>query len=368
MVEDGIVLIPLSGQTSDLGASGTKYPSGSSLLGYFVAGPENSLVPVVVRSLLDPSPTPYSPVVLFGPPGIGKTHLALGVAGIWKATFPRQSLAVTTGADFARQLAEAIETKSVEDLVDRYRHAALLVIEDLEQLLRKQAAQAELIDILDMLAAEEAKVLVTSRAAPNQIEGLAPALRSRLTAGLTVPLACPGKAARAAILRRLALQRAIELPEPVLELLAEGVVGTVPELLRVLMEIEMTARLEAVPIDTDLAARCLRARQQVAAPSLREIAELTARYFSVTLRQLRSATRCRAVVLARAVAMYLARTRTASSLEQIGRYFGGRDHTTVAYGCRKTLDRLATEPEVREAVECLQERLAQPSILLRKPC
>ena len=327
------------------------------MLGEFVVGPENRLVEVAVRSVLDDTNHAYNPLVLYGPSGTGKSHLALGLAAAWKARFRRRPVVHTMAIDFARELADAIQTRTVDDFGIRYRRASLLVVEDLGDLAGKQAAQRELRFTLDALVGAGGRVILTATAAAGQLVGIAPGLQSRLVAGLAVPLAPPGPDARLVILQRLARLRGMELSESVARLLADGLSVTVPELLGVLVRLEMLALVDGGVIDVESARRYLAERNGSRQPSLHEIALATARHFSLKLAELRSPSRRRAVVAARGVAIYLARQLTGQSLAQIGQYFGGRDHTTVSHGHRKTEERLETEPGIRHAVLELQERL-----------
>ena len=178
-----------------------------------------------------------------------------------------------------------------------------------------------------------------------------PGLQSRLQAGLAIPVVPPGPAARAIILRRLAGSQGIELSEPLVEFLAEQISGTVPVLAAALVELRMGGSLSIE------AARRWLADRRCQDPSLQEIARATAQHFSVRLADLRSTARRRVLVIARGVAMYLCRSLTRLSLEQIGSYFGGRDHTTVSHGCRRIEDLLHVEPAICEAVVQLQGKL-----------
>jgi len=194
------------------------------------------------------------------------------------------------------------------------------------------------------------------------LPGIMPALQSRLTAGLTIPLAPPGAETRLAVLQQLAALRNADLPEPVAQALAEGLTGTVSELVGALLHLMMKARLgdDQQPIDMPSAKQYLsmRSRKQ-RQPSLHEIALATARHFSLRLSDLRSPVRQRALVTARGVAVYLARHLTGESLQEIGRYFGGRDHTTVIHSCRRTEELFETDPAIREAINALQKDLGK---------
>jgi chromosomal replication initiator protein len=281
-------------------------------------------------------------MVLYGPSGVGKTHLALAVVAHWKAQPDRSPVKYAVAIDFVRELAEAIETKTLDEFGVAYRRASLLVLEDLQHLAGKPAAQRELVQILDNLADDQARVLVTASRSPGMFDDLLPGLQSRVL---------PAPATRAIMLRRLAGARGMELSEPLIEFLAENISGAVPALDAALIELQIGG---SVSIE---AARHWLADRRREDPTLREIALATARHFSLRLGDLRSAARQRNLVVARGVAMYLCRSLTRQSLEQIGGYFGGRDHTTVSHGCRRTEDLLQTEPAIGEAVVLLQSRL-----------
>ena len=184
---------------------------------HFFAGPENRLVEVAVRSVVEEQINGYNPLVFYGPSGTGKSHLAHGLAAAWKARDRRQRVVCTTAVDFARELADAIETQGVDEFRAKHRGAALLVVEDLGMLATRKSgklnAQEELIHTLDALVAEDRWVVVTASAAPAALPGILPALQSRLTAGLLIPLAPPGVEARLAIFEQLAALRNIPLPE-----------------------------------------------------------------------------------------------------------------------------------------------------------
>ncbi len=324
----------------------------------FIIGPENRLVQAVVESMLsDGKHAAYSPIVLYGASGTGKSHLARGLAAAWRARHPEQPVRCTAAADFARALTEAIQTKTADQFGSHYRRTSLLVVEDIGCLARKRAAQQELIVMLDALSSNDGCVLLTSEKAPGELPGILPNLRSRLVAGLVIPLARPEREARLAILRRLADVRGINLAEPAAQVLADRPGLTPPELLGALMQLELTRRTGGPAIDAEAARRCLAERMPAKEPSLREIALATARLFSLKPGDLRSRSQRRCVVAARGVAMYLGRSLTTRSLQCIGRYFGGRDHTTVSHACRRIEQRLEQDPDVRQAVLTLEAKL-----------
>ncbi len=356
-MEDGIVSIPLLGQPLSDGDSSTGKEGKSSLFREFLAGPENRLAAVAVQSILEAAEGVFSPLVFYGPSGTGKSHLALGLATAWTARFRRRPAVYITGIDFARELADAIDTQAIDDFRDRFRRISLFVLDDLGHLTNKKTAQQELIGTLDVLEQRGGRVVITASRPPGQLAGLLRPLVGRLSSGLLVPLARPGADARLAIVRRLAVLRAIELDDAAIRAVAEAREATVPELFGTVLQLEMSSTVDGTEIDAALVRKYLAEISGTKTPSFHEIATATSRYFALKVSDLRSPSRRRTVVTARGVAMYLARTLTGKSLNEIGRYFGGRDHTTVSYGC-SNIERLQeTEPAIREAIAELHRRL-----------
>ena len=245
---NGVVTIPLPGLPLAGDLSSQDGHRGPTTLEFF-AGPENCLIEPAVSGVLGRQPTPYNPLVLYGPSGTGKSHLARGLAATWKLNFPQSRVAYTTAVDFAREMADAFETQAVEDFRARYRGVSLAVFEDVGELAAKPAAQEELIRTLDAVIQRGGQVVVTASSAPREIAGFPPALQSRLSAGLCVPLALPGPDTRLAILERWSNLREVEMADSILKLLAEGLAGTVPELLGAMLQLEVPAREEGRPID-----------------------------------------------------------------------------------------------------------------------
>lgn len=353
---DSIVSLPIPGRMVEHRAGGTPPLGTVAPLGEFVVGPENRLVTVAIRAVLEDPPGQYSPIVFYGPTGTGKSHLATGLISVWKSRSPGRPAWYVPALDFARDLNDAIETQSVDDFQARYRQASLVVFDDVDRLSGKPAAQRELLYTLDALNDSGGWVVLTSATAPELLTGILPNLQSRLLAALTVPLALPGPETRLAILGRLTGPRSIVLAESAAKALAEGLNVPVSGLAGALNQLALAAKIEGQPIELEHVERFLAGRTKTD-PSLRDIAVFTAKHFSLKLADLRSPSRRRAVVTARDVAMYLARTLTGKSLQQIGSYFDGRDHTTVSHGCGKTERLLQTDPAIREAVETLRERL-----------
>ena len=206
--------------------------------------------------------------------------------------------------------------------------------------------------------------MATCSLAPPQMPQLTAALRSRLSGGLVIGLALPGQAARTEIIRRLAAARRWTATDEGAQTLAAGMATGVRDLLGALTYLETQACQDnANPgqppvLNKELASAYLAMRLSKRAPSLAVIAARTAKYYSLRLTDIRGPARHRQVALARNVAIYLARQLTGQSLEKIGKYFGGRDHTTVLHACRRVAQLVEIDPAPRRAVEDLRETLA----------
>jgi len=184
-------------------------------------------------------------------------------------------------------------------------------------------------------------------------------LQSRLTAGLTVPLAPPEPDTRLAIINRLADLRKIDLLGPVALTLAEGFYGTVPELMGALTQLEVPARRDGCRINVKDVQSLLARRGSQCKVSIHAIALATARHFVLKLSELRSPSRQRAVVAARDMAVYLTRNMIKCSFDEIGRYFGGRDHTTMMHSWHKIENLLNTDPAMQHELVDLEQEISK---------
>lgn len=320
---------------------------GEHNIGEGSAGTQNPVAP--------PAP---SPIVFYGPPGTGKSLLARDLFDCWQRDCAGENAVLLSAADFARQYAEAINKRNMAGWRRNLRTAALLVLEDLSHLATKTAAQAELLHTLDELAERPALVVVTSRVSPAELTDFLPGLQSRLQAGLCLPISLPQMEARRAILAACCAARRLSLGDGALRLLARSLALPAPELAGVLNNMQLAASTARRPLDDLFVQTYLKQYCASRHPPLKTIATHTARHFTLRVADLRSASRRRGVVVARDVAMYLARQLTRKSLKQIGEYFGGRDHTTVLHGCRKTESLMHSDAATLEAVTTLREALA----------
>jgi chromosomal replication initiator protein len=253
-----------------------------------------------------------------------------------------------TGAEYARQYAAAIAGDWLDAFREQHRSSALFVLDGIGQLASKRAAQQELCRTLDILSDQEAFVVITDRTLPWHLTSLAPALQSRLSAGLAVPLAVPGGAVRRMVLERLATERGLTMTKRTVDALVAGLAVPLARLH------EGLASLQAQSAGSSIELRDVRqfllGQHRAKAPTLKNIALVTAKYYGLKLSELKSPLRRQQLVAARGIVIYLARRLTGESLMTIGAFLGGRDHTTILHGYQRTEKLIKRDPMTRHAV------------------
>lgn len=346
---DSIKLIPLE-QPASVRRLQTATDERGWILPSFCVGPENASLDYLFAEKQIAALGSLSPVLLFGTKGVGKSCLAVTLAVQWSRLFGARPLHFTTGEGFCRDYEAAIEIDDIERFRNRHRRCKLLVIDDLDYLFSKGAAQEELMATLDALESEQRPVIVCLSRLPTPESGVLSALASRLVGGFSVELHPPSLTTADEILKQLVKRIDPELP--------------VSELIKF-------ARLQASPLNAvDLDAFVNLASQhrkisgsvdkkvlegianQVSSgtvPTVASIAKAVGRRLGIKLNELRGSTRQSKVVRARSLAILLSRRMTTLSLQHIGEYFGGRDHSTVLHSCRKIDKLLESDSELAAA-------------------
>ena len=327
------------------GAKNTRFPYLE--LG-FLLGPENAVLEPLVQEIIDGTVSrDRLPILLYGPSGIGKTHLLKGLIETWRKnqtedTLRRQAYYATC-ADFHRQFTEAIATRTTESFRKRYRQAKLVLLDDIEQLLGKQAPQTELRFLLDHCTGT---IVFAAKKLPKHIktgkpETLPTDLTVRILSGTSVPLELPGEAVRVRFLQGLASALRIPFTDALLHTAAKNITGTIPQIYAAVAQKFVESKSAKEPLEltfweqfsrgSGIPGRSVSEQKADAAQSLTDIAKRTAAHFSVKLSDIKGPSRCQTIALARSVAVYLARLELRLTYREIGHFFGRRDSSTVRH-------------------------------------
>lgn len=335
----------------------------------FVAGEENRATVAAVMWLLedatassdatqaDVAKTPAGSVVLYGPSGVGKTHLLRTLAQAWSAQRNGAAIEMLSALEWNDAYVAAVNDHRIDAFRRRFRECDLLILDELHRLGPKSSAQAELIHTLDALEARGAAVAFSLVHSPAKTDDLLPGLTSRLSGGAVVEVSPASIPTRRTLLAETVVRHGLTVEANVVELLAADRALSVPEMIGSLLSWHEIAQHERVPLDLSLARKQIEQRGGGYVPTMRTIAEHAARRFGLTLADLKSESRRRTIVLARDTAMLLARRLTKKSLLEIGSYFGGRDHTTVMHSCRKAEALLEQDAESRTLFAELQRAI-----------
>jgi chromosomal replication initiator protein len=372
-VVGGLFTIPFDPQRSPAGKRTSRSRS-LPLIREYIGDDANALVEVAAADLVRPSHD-YSPISFVGRKGMGKSLLVQGLAARLMTIHNRREVYLYSGTDFARAVGLAYETNDLTELRRRWSSAAALIIDDVQQLVGKTAAQEELTYVLDAFGSPPRPLVLSLSRPPTEIAGLQAGIASRILGGLVVPLHAPGPEARLEIVRRLAMVHQLNLaPEALLVLAQRQVVGrdgddeggpadqSVAARFSVERVAQLLGRLRSVladeeplpePLDLPTVRQILGRDLMGSPPDLRSITSAVAKYFDQRVEDLHGPARRKELVQARGVAMYLARRLTSKSLGQVGKHFGNRDHTTVLHACRKTAQLVEQDAALRKAVEDL---------------
>ncbi|MAE29620.1 MAG: chromosomal replication initiator protein DnaA [Planctomycetota bacterium] len=325
----------------------------------FVVGPCNRFAHAASVGVGEAPGTNYNPFFLHGSVGLGKTHLLQSMCWSLLEREPNTRILYLSCETFVNHFISALEDGDLQAFRHKYRNVDVLVVDDIHILANKERTQEEFFHTFNTLYNAGKQIVLSSDSPPRDIPTLQERLVSRFKWGLVTEIEAPCYETRMAILKRKSRDRGTELPDDVAQLLAENVESNIRELEGAVTRLMGFASLSGQAVTPELARQALSDLfpATIGAPTIHDILSLVTEHFSVRLADLQSRRRTQSIVLPRQVAMYLARKITPLSLEEIGSYFGGRDHSTVLHAVNKVSGTLERDPAMARLAESLLGRL-----------
>ena len=329
----------------------------------FVIGPANRFAHAASLAVAELPAQAYNPLFLYGPPGVGKTHLLHAVGNYVQRYGSGLRVRYATIEEFTSEFVEAVRGRRTTGFKESFRRADVVLIDDVQFLAGRAKTREEFFHMFNGLLDTGRQLVMTSDRTPEELPDLEARLIERFRSGLVVELETPGAGARRAILATRARLDGLQVPEDVLDEIAAHVTSSVRALEGALIRVVAYASLKDEPATPELVRHVLRRLGRSAASdgnSLAEIIDAAAVEFGVEREALLARDRRPAVSAARQVAMYVARELTQHSLPEIGRGMGGRNHSTVLHAVKRIDEAIGTDPAVRNAVENLRRHLDRP--------
>jgi len=327
----------------------------------FVKGKCNELAYAAAEAVAaNPGKTEYNPLFLYGGVGLGKTHIMHSIGNFVVDKYPHLNVLYVTSETFTSEFISAIREDRMEGFKNKYRKADVLLMDDVQFLEGKIETQEEMFHTFNTLYNNNKQIVLTSDQPPKELTDLEARLTSRFAMGLLADVNIPDYETRTAILEKKLDLEHLDIPQIVKDFITRNVVSNIRDLEGALNKVTAYAKLTNEKITLELAEQALKdlltANQQpeVTVPYIQQI---VASHFNITTADLSGRKRTQGIVLPRQIAMYLSRKLMDVSLPDVGKHFGGRDHSTVIHSCDKIANEIETDAKLRTVVNDLERRI-----------
>ncbi|MBZ2160100.1 chromosomal replication initiator protein DnaA [Streptococcus australis] len=329
----------------------------------FVSGDGNQWALAAALAVSENLATTYNPLFIYGGPGLGKTHLLNAIGNQIIENYPNARVKYIPAESFINEFLERLRLNDMDTFKKTYRNLDLLLIDDIQSLGgKKVTTQEEFFNTFNALYGDNKQIVLTSDRSPDHLDSLEERLVTRFKWGLTQNITPPDFETRIAILRNKIEDLDFTFPDDTLEYLAGQFDSNVRDLEGALNDISLVARVKKIKdITIDVAAEAIRARKnealQITVIPIEKIQTEVGKFYNVSVNEIKGSRRVQNIVLARQVAMYLAREMTDNSLPRIGREFGGKDHTTVMHAYEKIKGMIEIDDNLRLEIQTIKKKL-----------
>ena len=326
----------------------------------FIVGSSNKFAHAACVAVADRPAMDFNPLFIYGPSGIGKTHLLYAITNEMKKKKHDISVIYIKGEDFTNQMIESLSRQAMKEFRDRYRLCDILMIDDIQFIAGKVATQEEFFHTFNALQTQGKQIILTSDKPPKEMETLEERIRSRFEWGLMADIGVPDYETRMAILRKKAESDNFDIDDEVLSYIANNIKSNVRELEGALNKLLAYNNLVHIPITMDIAEKELSNiitpdKPREITPQL--IIEVVSEHYHISVDQMISKTRSSDVAKPRQIAMYLCKNMTESPLDTIGSLLGGRDHSTIIHGIKKVTEEYEKNETTRNMIETIKKKI-----------
>ncbi len=324
----------------------------------FVVGPSNELAHAAARRVAESKEVPFNPLFLYGGVGLGKTHLMNAIAWQIRERDPSRRVLYMSGEKFMYEFIRALRYRTNLNFKEQFRSVDVLMIDDIQFIAGKDSTQEEFFHTFNAIVDQKRQIIVSADKSPSDLE-LEARLKSRLGWGLVADIHPTDYELRLGIMQLKAEQLNVEFPANVLEFLAHRITSNIRELEGALNRLAAHQKLVGRPITLEVTQEALAdlLRSSDRRITIEQIQRVVVEHFRIRMADMHSARRARAVARPRQIAMYLAKQLTPRSLPEIGKMFGGRDHTTVMHAVRRVDELRAADAAFNDDIENLRRLL-----------
>ena len=327
----------------------------------FVVGPGNRLAHAAATAVSNKPGQAYNPLFIYGGVGLGKTHLLQSVCQIAIRKYVSMRIYYVSCNGFMTQFLEAVQGGNMSSFRNKFRAFDMLVIDDIHDLSKRDQTQEEFFHTFNTLFQSGKQIVLSSDAPPSEIPYLEERLISRFSCGLVASIDPPGFETRVAIIKKKAAMRNINIPDDVTTYVASRLDSNIRLLEGAITTLQSVAMLDNEDISLELAKRTIGNENKSSAPtniSIQNILDAVTSFYNIKLSDLLSKRRHKSIAVPRQVGMWLSRKHTRFSLEEIGGYFGGRDHTTVMHAVKTVNKKLDDDPVFQQETNLLGAQLS----------
>lgn len=329
----------------------------------FVVGANNNLAHAASLAVAESPGEIYNPLFIYGGVGLGKTHLMHSIGHFVLKNNPKAKVLYVTSEKFTNELIDAIRNKnnvSPTEFREKYRNNDVLLIDDIQFIIGKESTQEEFFHTFNSLYEAKKQIIISSDKPPKEIETLEERLRSRFEWGLTVDIQSPNYETRMAILRKKEEMEGYNIDNEVIKYIATNIKSNIRELEGALTKIVALSRLDNKEITVELAEEAL--KDIISPNDKREITpeliiQVVADHYGLTPLDICSQKRNKEIVYPRQIVMYLCREMVGTPLQIIGKYLGGRDHTTIIHGIEKITGEVNNNESFHNTIDILKKKI-----------